>query len=164
MCNWNQNIFAIHMQYIYIYICVCVGEVSIYVQYAYVKLTPAVEHTLRVLLSQRLVIPQKVSFSLLPLTKSLDPCTFDNCCFYFIDNEAIDSNLNLWNFVKWNVEIWCYSGNICKRSFLALNFQFKFYAPTEGPLHLRSSNAARHHSCASSEPNSLPDKAAKKYL
>ena len=159
MCNWNPNIYAIHMQY-----NVCVGEVSIYVQYVYAKLSPAVEHTLPVLVIPQKVLKGKVSFSSLPLTKSLDPCTFDNCCFYFIDNEAIDSNLNLWNFVKWNVEIWCYSGNICKRSFLALNFQFKFYAPTEGPLHLRSSNAARHHSCASSEPNSLPDKAAKKNL
>ena len=161
MCNWNQNIFAIHMQYIYIYMCVCRWSLNI------CAICICQTHSCCGAYSESItlpgiVIPQKVSFSLLPLTKSLDPCTFDNCCFYFIDNEAIDSNLNLWNFVKWNVEVWCYSGNICKRSFLALNFQFKFYAPTEGPLHLRSSNAARHHSCASSEPNSLPDKAAKK--
>ena len=45
----------------------------------------------------------------------------------------------------WNPEL--FLEHMFKQVFSPWNFRFKFYAPTEGPLHLRSSNAARHHSC-----------------
>ena len=46
----------------------------------------------------------------------------------------------------WNLVL----GTHVEQVFSPWNFGFKFYAQTEGllgPLHLRSSNAARHHSC-----------------